>query len=240
MKTLYSLLRSSPFVLLFFLSNALSAHQLTIHLPNQQVNLSYMVPARLSQVISDTQAQSKENLFFPAVILASRSKQEEVDALRHSISKQLTRKNSDDSSKVLNQLTDFQYVGREWVSTDFDELRLKPELNPLLSGSYDLYVSPRKNTVQTLGYVKNPDSLLMVSSQGLSHYLDSIEALTSGDLDELYIIHSDGTVIKTELGYWQPKRYYLSPGAKIFVGSEDNPNLNKEIAELLRYAVEKP
>ncbi|KJY79077.1 capsule biosynthesis GfcC D2 domain-containing protein [Vibrio nigripulchritudo] len=240
MKILYSLLRSIPFVLLFFLSTKVIAHQLTVRLPEQRLNLSYMVPARLSQVISDTQAQSKENLFFPAAILASRSKQEEVDALRHSISKQLTRKNSDDSSKMLNQLTYFQYVGREWVNTDFDELRLKPKLNPLLSGSYDLYVSPRKNTVHILGYVKNSESLPIASSQDLTHYLDSVEALTSGDLDELYIIHSDGTVIKTELGYWQPKRYYLSPGAKIFVGSEDNPNLNKEIAELLRYAVEKP
>lgn len=225
---------------MFFLSNALSAHQLTVHLPNQQINLSYMVPARLSQVISDTQVQSKENLFFPAAILASRSKQEEVDALRHSISKQLNRKNSDDSSKVLSQLTDFQYVGREWVGTDFDELRLKPELNPLLSGRYDFYVSPRKNTVEMLGYVKNSEPVLMASSQDLTHYLDSIEVLTSGNLDELYIIHSNGTVIKTELGYWQPKQYYLSPGAKVFVGSKDNLNLNKEIAELLRYAVEKP
>ncbi|CCN80357.1 conserved hypothetical protein [Vibrio nigripulchritudo SFn27] len=240
MKTLYSLLRSIPFVLLFVLSSKVIAHQLTVHLPEQRLNLNYMVPARLSQVISDTQAQSKENLFFPAAILASHSKQEEVDVLRHSISKQLTRKDSDDSSKILNQLTDFQYVGREWVSTDFDELRLNPGLNPLLSGSYDLYVSPRKNTVEILGYVKNSESLPMASSQDLTHYLDSVEALTSGDLDELYIIHSDGTVIKTELGYWQPKRYYLSPGAKIFVGSKNNPNLNKEIAELLRYAVEKP
>ncbi|CCN37741.1 conserved hypothetical protein [Vibrio nigripulchritudo SO65] len=240
MKTLYSLLRSIPFVLLFFLSTKAIAHQLTVHLPEQRLNLNYMVPARFSQIISDTQAQSKENLFFPAAILASHSKQEEVDVLRHSISKQLTRKNSGDSSKVLNQLADFQFVGREWVSTDFDELRLKPELNPLLSGRYDLYVSPRKNTVEILGYVKNSGVLSMASNQDLSQYLESIDVLKSGNLDELYIIHSDGTVIKTELGYWQPKRYYLSPGAKIFVGSEDNPNLNKEIAELLRYAVEKP
>ncbi|BDU38881.1 capsule biosynthesis GfcC D2 domain-containing protein [Vibrio nigripulchritudo] len=240
MKTLYSLLKSSPFVLLFFLSNALSAHQLTVHLPNQQVNLSYMVPARLSQVISDTQAQSTDNLFFPAAVLASHSKQKEVDTLRHSISKQLTRKNSDYSSKVLNQLTDFQFVGREWVSTDFDELRLKPELNPLLSGSYDLYVSSRKNTVKIVGYVKNSGPLLMSSSQDLTHYLDSVEVLEEGNLDQVYLIQSDGSVIKTELGYWQPKRYYLSPGAKIFIGSKNNPNLNKEIAELLRYAVEKP
>ncbi|CCO48243.1 conserved hypothetical protein [Vibrio nigripulchritudo SOn1] len=240
MKILYYLLRSISFVLLFVLSTKVIAHQLTVHLPEQQLNLNYMVPARLSQIISDTQAQTTDNLFFPAAVLASHSKQKEVATLRHSISKQLTRNNSDDSSKVLNQLTNFRYVGREWVSTDFDELRLKAELNPMLSGRYDLYVSPRKNTVEILGYVKNSESLPMASSQDLIHYLDSVEALTSGDLDELYIIHSDGTVIKTQLGYWQPKRYYLSPGAKIFVGSKNNPNLNKEIAELLRYAVEKP
>ncbi|WP_104400996.1 capsule biosynthesis GfcC D2 domain-containing protein [Vibrio penaeicida] len=239
MRTLFTSLLNTLLACTLVFSTLASSHQLTVHLPSQKLNLNYMLPSQLSQVIADTQAQNKEALFFEGGALASAKQQAKVDSLKHSIFKRLTRENSEQSLHLLNQLKAMHFVGREWVSLDYDLVRLKPELNPLLSGRYDFYVSPRSNQVRILGHVKNPTHTPLLNGRDITAYLNGLELSEFGDLDQTYIIHANGDLIHAKLAYWQPERYYISPGSKIFIGSRDTPETNKDIAQLLRYAVDK-
>ncbi|MBD1558485.1 hypothetical protein HC752_16235 [Vibrio sp. S9_S30] len=239
MRTLFVILLKALLATAVFFSALVSSHQLTVHLPNQKLNLNYTMPSPLSQVIADTQAQNKETLFFEGAVLASATQQAKVDSQKHALFKRLTRENSEQTLYLLNQLKALHFVGREWVNLDYDLIRLKPELNPLLSGSYDFYVSPRRNQVRILGQLKQPASFPLLDTQDITAYLDDIELSAFGDLDQVFIIHTNGDVIQAQLGYWQPERYYLSPGAMIFIGSRNAEQTNKDIAQLLRYAVDK-
>ena len=67
---------------------------------------------------------------------------------------------------VIQQLSALQVTGRQFTSLDPDWVRLRPEANRKLQGSYDLYIAAAPTQVRVMGALSHPGSELAARTHG--------------------------------------------------------------------------
>lgn len=75
------------------------------------------------------------------------------------------------------------------------------EVDVVLEKNDDLYIPPMPNWVLINGAVYNPESIIFEDGQGLNYYLEKVGGPTgTANMDEIYIIKPNGSVIKKSSG----------------------------------------
>ncbi|GGP54584.1 hypothetical protein GCM10009347_21770 [Shewanella algicola] len=139
------------------------------------------------------------------------------------------------SAWVKNQ----QFLKREFIPLDFDSIRLKATLNPLLKGSYLLTLPTKPQDVTVLGAVIQNGSQPFKLRQHASEYLDNAIPLSDSNNSFAWLIQPDGTLHQYPIAYWNKQHIDIAPGAIVYLefqGVRENEQaLNQQILELLRH-----
>lgn len=134
-----------------------------------------------------------------------------------------------------------QFIKREFIPLDFDTIRLKKELNPLLTGQYLLTLPTKPDSVLVLGAVEKNGPLPFKANQPATAYLDLAMPINDSENSFAWLIQPDGKVSSYPIAYWNQQHIDIAPGAIIYLdfqGVRDNePELNSAILELLRHWV---
>ncbi|SON51023.1 capsule biosynthesis GfcC D2 domain-containing protein [Vibrio tapetis] len=214
-----------------------SAYAANITLVNQGLELTYPISVRLEQALNDTHKVLGYSPYALGAVLTNPSKQNDVIELKQQVFSQLDDLASAESTELKTQLSTLNYVAREFIHLDLDWVRVKPKHDPLLNGTYQLRIGKMPTTFQVMGLLPKPQSIDLKGNVHLGSYLEPLEHFKAGDINHPYLIQPDGNVIEANLSYWHNERYYPAPGALVFIGYKNNPELNQQIAQLLRHAV---
>ncbi len=98
--------------------------------------------------------------------------------------------------ELLKKLKQAKITGRVVVKlTPLDKF-IDSEYDLKLEDGDELYIPPRPGTVEVLGEVYNPTSLLFRKDKSVSYYLNQVGGTTkNAEEDEIYLVLADGTVI---------------------------------------------
>lgn len=214
-----------------------SAYAANITLVNQGLELTYPASVRLEQTLNDTHKVLGYSPYALGAVLTNPSKQNDVIDLKQQVFSQLGDLATAESTELKAQLSSLNYVAREFIHLDLDWVRVKPKHDPLLNGIYQLRIGKMPTTFQVMGLLPKPQNINLKGSVHLDSYLEPLKHFKAGDLNHPYIIQPDGKVIEANLSYWHNEHYYPAPGAIVFIGYKNNPELNQQIAQLLRHAV---
>ncbi|WP_445773112.1 capsule biosynthesis GfcC family protein [Shewanella sp.] len=134
-----------------------------------------------------------------------------------------------------------QFLERQFIPLDYDAIRLKNELDPLLAGKYLLALESKPQDILVLGAVAQNGPQPFVVRQGASQYLDKAQPLAHSENSFAWLIQPDGKQQKYPIAYWNQQHIDIAPGAIIYLdfdGVRDNePALNQQILELLKHWV---
>lgn len=218
---------------------------LTMAMPQDNKVYHYRHPARLSQVLSGIYPTLDYTPYELGASLIRLSKNAIIEQKKDAIIQQLIALNTDDALFMIAQLSNTQFAFREDVSFNLDDVRLHPKKNPLLTGKFQLILPARPDHFWVYGATEEDIPLAVFIHDGLSlrDYFATIESSNPEGKYRPWIIQPDQTLYRTKDMYWKGTPYFLAPGAVVFIGLKNLPtkfkNLNKEIAHLLTYRVEK-
>jgi hypothetical protein len=132
-----------------------------------------------------------------------------------------------------------KFLRREFILLDYDAIRLKEELNPLLQGKYLLTLPSKPQDVLVLGAVTQNGPQPFVVRQNASQYIENAMPLKASENSFAWLIQPDGKIEKYPIAYWNQQHIDIAPGAIIYVdfdGVRDNEQkLNQQILELIRH-----
>ncbi|MGI2171033.1 capsule biosynthesis GfcC family protein [Shewanella sp. MF05960] len=222
---------------------------------NSTASLTYVSPPRLVQVIQDSlsnaQLSSAQSnplpIYWLGAGLYDASSEAALLTQRQQILNALKTQYSDmgkpDHIQALKTLATWiannQFLQREFIPLDYDVIRLKEELNPLLQGKYLLTLPGKPQYVMVLGAVTQNGSQPFVVRQNASQYIENAMPLNASQNSYAWLIQPDGQVEKYPIAYWNQQHIDIAPGAIIYLdfdGVRNNePELNQQILELIRH-----
>jgi hypothetical protein len=222
---------------------------LSVIVPDMEVSLNYAQPVRLQQLLSDTQnlklQQSQQVPFWlaaqfiePSENSITEKKKQNIIVQLHSL-EDMDKDSSHKALLLINSLQKAQFNFRHFIPLDNDQVRLKNEDNPLLSGQYTLLTSPRVNKVRVFGSQNSLGPIDMIEHGIIDQYLDQAALPENSDTQLVFVIQPDGVLIAADNAYWNTEPVFIAPGATIYIGFDSLPDefehLNQDIADLLRY-----
>lgn len=229
----------------FIVSQALAA-KLTVELPSEQIVLDYPQPVRLDQLLRDVIKESKVSspLIFPlGNQLFNLDHHNEAQQLKQQVISQLQRMAAQDANLrvsteiLIEQINSWDIGYRELINLDYDQVRIAPEDNPLLSGSYELILPNRENTVHIEGLLFDSRTVSFSASDSLSAYIIPSSILSSANPSYAWVIYPDGQHKRVGYTYWNDEGTRLTPDSIIFVGFSSNSekirNLEANIIKLI-------
>ena len=119
---------------------------------------------------------------------------------------------------VIHQLSAVQVTGRQFTSLDPDWVRLRPEANRTLQGSYDLYTLPQPTQVLVLGALEQPGKQSWQPGRTVRDYLASHAHLSGADRSFATVIASSGQTQQVPIAYWNQRHVEVQPGSIIWLG----------------------
>ncbi|MCT8988398.1 capsule biosynthesis GfcC family protein [Shewanella phaeophyticola] len=132
-----------------------------------------------------------------------------------------------------------QFLKREFIPLDYDSIRLKAALNPLINGSYLLTLPTKPKDVTILGAVTQNGSQPFEQRQHANEYLDNAMPLSDSNNSFAWLIQPDGTLHQYPIAYWNKQHIDIAPGAIIYLefqGVKENEQaLNQQILALLKH-----
>ena len=180
--------------------------------------------------------------------LVDLSKQPLVDQQKEQVLKQLRTLNTPAANTLAKHLMAMRFAYHEDISHNLVQVRVNPKLDPLLNSDYWLSLPARPDHIRVLHPLK--EDLVVLPSRAdfhVSKYLAELTQDTASATDlppvhTAWVIQADRRVYPVTDLQWRDTRYYLSPGAMVFVGLEDLPHayrdLNANIAQLLAFRLE--
>lgn len=233
------------------LSTQATQQHLDVLLVNQKLKLEYPAPARLEQVVSDVHSNTQSPLYWLGAQLFDESKQYTINTKKQHILEQLSQLKTKEPKlvkairKLESQLLSTNFKERQFISLDYDFIRISEKSNPLLEGNYSFYLDTRPETISIIGLTKKNLQVPFIEHGQVSDYL-ILEEIRQNLLSEannsfVYIIQPDGNIIEAPYAYWNKQSFFLAPGSIIFIGFNSLPHsfskLNAQIAQLLRHKV---
>ena len=180
--------------------------------------------------------------------LVDLSKQPLVDQQKEQVIKQLQTLNTPAANTLAKHLITMRFAYHEDISHNVVQVRVNPRLDPLLNSDFWLSLPARPDHIRVLHPLK--EDLVVLPSRAdfhVSKYLAELTQDTASDTNlppvhTAWVIQADRRVYPVTDLQWRDTRYYLSPGAMVFVGLEDLPHayrdLNANIAQLLALRLE--
>lgn len=229
-------------LMLFGISRTSTAAALKVTIPQQGISLSYQSAPRLSQLLTD----ANKNIDYTAYFLGSAliNKDNKKNAIQNSKIKLLkdiesiSNKSASHLHTIVEGLTLYQ---QEDLKLDLEKIQQDSRQNPIISGNYQLYLPKRPDYIILID-PKNSDEILklkLISGYHLENYLSDHYKSRDFSTDNIRIIQADKEVITPKIDYWSSKKYYLSPGAIIYVGLniDKAETINQKVTNLLQQHV---
>lgn len=85
---------------------------------------------------------------------------------------------------------------------ELDRIRLNSDLNPLLSGDYELYEVSRPNAVTLFGVLNQSVELEHSASKTVHDYLEQVQPEAKANNSVATIIYPNGQLLETGYAYW--------------------------------------
>lgn len=192
--------------------------QVTVH---GQTSLRIDHAQNLSQLVTNPALQT----WWPGTVIASR----DATVVAQKQQKQLLadlrawQAGSGESlaatiGSVIHQLSTLQITGRLFTSLDPDWVRLRPEANRTLLGSYDLYTVAPPTQVLVLGALSNPGKESWQPGRTVRDYLAAHDRLSGGERSIATVIAPSGATQQVPIAYWNQRHIEVEPGSVIWLG----------------------
>ena len=215
MKITHSLLAA---VALLTAGSALADSQVTVHGQN---NLQIDHAQNLAQLLTNPALQS----WWPGTVIAERGATAVAQQQQKQLLEDLRRWQANSSEAlagtigaVIHQLSALQVAGRQFTSLDPDWVRLRPEANRTLQGSYDLYTVPQPTQVLVLGALENPGKESWQPGRTVRDYLEGHDRLSGGERSVASVITPSGQILQVPIAYWNQRHIEVQPGSIIWLG----------------------
>ena len=214
-------------------------------IPQQGINLSYQVAPRLSQLLID----AKKNIDYSAYTLGSalikknNYKNIAIQNNKIELLESLEAINNTSAFRLRKLIEGLNFFQQEKLSLDLEKVQLDSRINPIISGNYQLFL-PKRPTFLTLIDPNHSEKIIKLklkSGYNLSKYLNEFYKHNDIVTDDIRIIQADKQVITPKIDYWSNNKYYLSPGAIIYIGLNENIDnaeiTNQSFLKLLQHHV---
>lgn len=226
-------------------TSALANTPTTITLPMQQVILQYNQSVRLDRVLLDAQQQANQanhlNTYHEGYRLFSSAKADKAQELYASVKERLNALLNNDTYRIaakqlLTQLSEYQYGYREKLNLDVDAVRLKPELNPLLPGQFQLELAQRPDSIALFG-LSEQQHMTFNANFTVADYIARSRSPHKKHHSYAWVISPEGEI--THVGYanWNNAHSHLKPGSALLVGFNSSDQgmvqLEQDIATLV-------
>ncbi|KZM42028.1 hypothetical protein OA92_12385 [Marinomonas sp. SBI22] len=236
------------FLLLLFTSLSATANKnktLEVVIPQQKINLSYQVAPRLSQLLIDAKKNTDYSAYTLGSALIKKNSYENITIQNNKIEliESLETINHTSAFHLRTLIEGLNFFQQEKLSLDLEKVQLDSRINPIISGNYQLYLPKRPDFLILIdpNHSEKIIKLKLKPGYNLSKYLNEFYKNTDIVTDNIRIIQADKEVITPKIDYWSNSKYYLSPGAIIYIGlNEDIENAeitNQSFLKLLQHHV---
>ncbi|WP_429232765.1 capsule biosynthesis GfcC family protein [Aeromonas salmonicida] len=143
------------------------------------------------------------------------------------------------SQQIIIEIDRINVTGRLPIVIDPVINRSHEDKNPILSGDYTLFTSPRSQFIYFTGLINGASRQLLREGAGLADYWQAYSLLAGADLAQAYLIQPTGEVSLVPVAVWNQLHREPMAGATLFVGFDTDllpakyKNLNLRIANLL-------
>lgn len=193
-----------------FISHA-SELSITTHSPDY--NLSFDQPVRLVDALNVAQSNKVVITYPLAAYIATLTPSAEFIA---EVEDNLNIVSSEAQATAFAHYLKQQTFNEKLIhNLDIDVIRLDERQNPLLRGDLALF-TPNKSQPIVVGAVTNQEHQLKTGTSLESQWND-IDFLDAAQKHQPIIIQPDGTVFKTDIGYWVSQEHYLAAGSIVYV-----------------------
>lgn len=236
------------FSLLLFTSLSATANEdnaLEVVIPQQKINLSYQVAPRLSQLLIDAKKNTDYSAYTLGSALIKKNNYENITIQNSKIElvESLEAINNVSAFRLRKQIEELSFFQQEKLSLDLEEIQLDSRINPIISGNYQLFLPKRPDFLILIdpNHSEKVIKLKLKPGYNLSKYINEFYKHTDIVTDNIRIIQADKQVITPKIDYWSNNKYYLSPGAIIYIGLNkdiDNAEItNQRFLKLLQHHV---
>ncbi|NDJ82647.1 YjbG polysaccharide synthesis-related protein [Vibrio campbellii] len=210
--------------------------QTTVELTGLQKSLNFDGKVRLVEIMKASQQHGASMDYPLATTLFDESEEakEYASSLKSFVLNQLMQKNLI-SHPFYKFIQDNAFSKRVLSDLDLDELRLKKDRNPLISGEYSLITPDRSDRILLLGNLDSVNILKNQQGLPLSDILTNLNDIYDSRNPYPVIIYPDGKVVEPHKGHWKSTYYYLPPLSIVYFPFADfrSSELDKSIVELL-------
>jgi len=233
---------------LVYSASTYSAPALQVELKQENIILNYNQRPRLSQLLTDAYQHMSHAPYSLGVSLIDTNpvKSTLLSTKKNQLLQTLKKLPEASPQNLYNILSNLKLVNRTPLNLDLEAVQLNSKLNPLLEGRYTLSLPKRPDHIIFIDPISKQDiiKIKLKPGQPLKTYIKEYLAGTNNN-DKKYktftLIQADKNIIMPTTSYWNNNRYYLSPGAMVFVNLNSNiqeaEQINQKFIELLKYYV---
>lgn len=210
---------------------------LEVKIPQADISLKYQVAPRLSQLLFDAHKNIDYSPYSLGALLLNldSNQSKKINDEKSTLLKMIDRRIESDVTNLSSILDSLTFSSREQVILDLEKIQLNAKLNPKLKGHYQLSLPTRPNFITVIDPT-NSDKVIrvkLVPGYSLKNYLSEYYLTinkTNIDLpNNIELIQADKQHISPNIAIWNNNKYFLSPGAIIFIGLEKNVKNMKEL-----------
>ncbi len=208
-------------LMLLTAGHALAAAHITVHDVQGKNALQIDDAQDLSQLLTNPALRS----WWPGTVIAERGATAVAQQQQQQLLADLRAWQADSGESlaatigaVIRQLNDVKVTGRQFTSLDPDEVRLRPQANRTLQGSYDLYTLAQPTQVLVLGALSNPGKESWQPGREVRDYLDGHERLSGAERSFATVIAPSGSTQQVPIAYWNHRHVEVEPGTIIWLG----------------------
>jgi hypothetical protein len=221
----------------------------------RQLQLTYLTPVRLKQVLSDSltnlpaflvnDVKPDSRIYWTGAAIfrtfphpqqhAVVTQLNQLATYWHNEQQQPQQQAALNLSQQIEQLT----TGvRIFTSLDYDDVRLNKQANTLITHDLTLILPPRPERILVLGALEKPVWAKWQTRLDAEAYLKQGKRLSNSNNSDAWVIQPDGTVEQHPIAYWNRDHHDIAPGAIVYLGFSSLPKgfetLNEDIINLLR------
>jgi SLBB-domain like (DUF1017). len=193
----------------------------------------------LAQLVTSPQVNSKT--WWPGAVIATAPATQKAKTQQQRVLNQLTLWQQQAKAplaatlrSVREQLAGMTVVGRQFVELDPDVVRTQAHANVRLQGEYQLYLTPRPNTVTLLGAIAMPGEQRWQPGTSVGDYFKEQTFLAGAETSSVTVISPNGKHYVAPIALWNARHREAEPGSLIWVGlAADERGLNEQIIRLL-------
>ncbi|MDF7651969.1 hypothetical protein F3J38_15765 [Pantoea sp. Acro-805] len=198
--------------------NALADSQVTVHGQN---GLQIDHAQNLAQLVTHPALHT----WWPGTVIAERGATAVVQQQQKQLLEDMRIWQADSGESlvatigaVIHQLSAVQVTGRQFTPLDPDWVRLRPEANRTLQGSYDLYTLSQPTQVLVLGALEHPGKESWQPGRTVRDYLATHDHLSGAERSFATVIAPSGQTQQIPIAYWNQRHVEVQPGSIIWLG----------------------